>query len=67
LAQRIVEAAPPVGETSGSEVGLVGAREKVGHKQDPADETQAVPSVAQHGAQITGEWLDSEYAASATT
>ena len=30
-------------------------------------ETQAVPSVVQKGAQITGEWSDSEYAASAKT
>jgi hypothetical protein len=32
-----------------------------------ADETQCVPSVVQHGAQITGEWSDSEYAARAET
>ena len=55
MAQRIVEAALPVGEIRGSEVRLLRAREEVRHKHDPLTETQAPPSVTQAGAQITGE------------
>jgi hypothetical protein len=45
-----------------SEAHLVG-REKVRQKHNPLAETPA----DQHGAQVTGEWLGSEYAANAKT
>jgi hypothetical protein len=42
--------------------GAVGDRS---HERHPLIETWAVPGALQHGAQIVGEWLASEYAVSA--